>query len=231
MKIHHNQCVLSIRNYFLVILIYSYVSMFFKIFMFEKHDIYRETSKWNVNKSLYSTDFTKTQVGIYSMNIIKNRTSMLPRYNSYTNVNRSRKIVYKGQVLKNHTKVNKIQYGYQYIPKNKEEINFYTPSKIKVNPFMHTFVIHNKYLCSNNTHIIILVNSFIGNIDRRQAIRQTWGSVADGNQWPGVHIQQKINLAFVIVNTMDLIGKRIYIVKQKHTTILSRVTLMILILI
>lgn len=87
------------------------------------------------------------------------------------------------------------------VPTNDPELEkkYYVRQPTKVNPFLHNIVMKPKSICANDTYMIILVHSFHPYSDKRMAIRETWGKVAQGNaNWPNRTIEDKMNLVFVL---------------------------------
>ena len=76
-------------------------------------------------------------------------------------------------------------YTLQSLPENAEEKAYYRLRHIKVNPFNHKYLINSSKTCNEKTTIIAMVNSKPSHFDRRMAIRETWGSLAnEGSSWP-----------------------------------------------
>ena len=70
-----------------------------------------------------------------------------------------------------------------------EKSDYFRRRKSKVNEFKHRAILlpHRQPICLNNTRMIVLVNSHPAYADKRQAIRQTWGSTIqnpDKFRWP-----------------------------------------------
>jgi hypothetical protein len=84
------------------------------------------------------------------------------------------------------------------LSESKIERSFYRLKPTKVNPYIYDFLITPKDLCDKDTHMLVLIHSLHSYSDRRAAIRETWGSVAKGGQWPRKPIVSSIKLAFVL---------------------------------
>lgn len=77
------------------------------------------------------------------------------------------------------------------------EKSFYRLRKTKVNPFPYDFILKPKNLCDNHAFIVILIHSYHDHEERRQAIRETWGSIAKGSLWPQRNIDVSVRMAYV----------------------------------
>ena len=88
-----------------------------------------------------------------------------------------------------------------YDMENLTEGEYYQKRQEKVNPFNHTFTVKGDSICTNETGLIILVHSSPTHRQHRDAIRQTWGGVARGDQWPdrpNFGLNTSISLGFVL---------------------------------
>ncbi len=103
--------------------------------------------------------------------------------------------------------------GKKLVSKKKKEIEeadnpelarkYYRRRDTKVNPFLHHIVARPKTRCHPETYMIVLVHSFHPYKERREAIRSTWGSVANGSQWPNQKIKRELRLVFVLGKHKD----------------------------
>ena len=66
-----------------------------------------------------------------------------------------------------------------------------------VQRFQHSFLIPGNRICSNDTQVVLLVHSYHDFIERRQAIRQTWGGAVTSKRWPNVNMTVNVRIAFV----------------------------------
>ncbi|XP_050410725.1 beta-1,3-galactosyltransferase 5 isoform X2 [Patella vulgata] len=75
---------------------------------------------------------------------------------------------------------------------------FFTPRKSVVNPLNYNVVISGDPDCVNDPPFLtVLVLSMHSSGEYRDAIRNTWGSLARNNSWPGFNITEKIKLVFL----------------------------------
>ena len=77
-----------------------------------------------------------------------------------------------------------------------EEV-YYRKRDRKVNLFNYGYIINEQDLCSDQTEMLIVVNSYHPHSDRRSAIRKTWGSFAHDQPWPNSTVVVNIRLVFV----------------------------------
>ncbi len=78
-------------------------------------------------------------------------------------------------------------------------IAYFKPRPNKTSPFLYKFMINGTAIaCNTDTYLIVLVNSAVNHFELRNAIRQTWGSVAKGNAWPNQHLTEQIKLGFIV---------------------------------
>lgn len=83
-------------------------------------------------------------------------------------------------------------------PSTTMEREFFRKSETKVNSFRYGFVIDGSTICDNETFMGILVHTSPLNTDRREAIRNTWGSITNaGQEWPNRKITKKLRLGFI----------------------------------
>jgi len=80
---------------------------------------------------------------------------------------------------------------------------YYRKRPTKVNPYKHQLLLVPTRLCDADTVMVILVHSGTRNVDRRAAIRDTWGSAAATGRWPKDNMQKNgscagLRLAFVL---------------------------------
>ncbi|KAK2152457.1 hypothetical protein LSH36_328g03042 [Paralvinella palmiformis] len=77
------------------------------------------------------------------------------------------------------------------------EKDFYSRRLDVVNVFNVTFHITGSRICTKDTEIVLLVHSYHDFVERRQAIRDTWGGAAVRRQWPGKPFSEQVRIAFV----------------------------------
>ncbi len=85
----------------------------------------------------------------------------------------------------------------RFVPSNQKEADYFHRRKRKVNPYHYGFVINGSSICDQNTDMVVVVHSHYTFRKKRDAIRQTWGSIAKGGQWPNRIITDNIKLAFI----------------------------------
>lgn len=84
------------------------------------------------------------------------------------------------------------------VPENEEERKFYKLRTHIIHPFNYGFIINGSNICDKNTTMVILIHSHIDNIDKRRAIRKTWGALATGSPWPDRRpVNGKVKIGFV----------------------------------
>lgn len=75
---------------------------------------------------------------------------------------------------------------------------YFNPQK-KINPFIYEFNIPGLNICNRSSpYLVILIPSIPGNRRVRDAIRNSWGSVATGHIWPNATLDVKVTLAFLL---------------------------------
>lgn len=107
--------------------------------------------------------------------------------------------------LENNTKLISVFYSNASVAKNKSEEEmegiYFQKRKEVVNEFVYKYVIKpGSRTCSNGTFLVILVHSKPSYRERREAIRKTWGSVANAgkSRWPtNKEFDVQISLIFV----------------------------------
>ena len=83
-------------------------------------------------------------------------------------------------------------------PKVQEEMDQYYRKRDEiVNPYTHGYIINNDKICDESTEMLIIVHSFHPYIDRRMAIRLTWGGSTNNGVWPHRSIGGNIKLVFM----------------------------------
>ena len=93
-------------------------------------------------------------------------------------------------------------------------------------PFNYSFVQQprNNPCEEQNLFIVIVVNSGVSNIERRNAIRETWGSMATGKEtfWPKDHLPlPPIRLLFIVGQNNKMVNEKIQIEAEKYQDIVQ----------
>ena len=82
------------------------------------------------------------------------------------------------------------------------ENEYYSRRPHKVNEYRHKALLMPRVLCWQDTLMVILVHSSPTNLDRREAIRVTWGDAVRHGQWPNDRQSEstlgRLDVAFVI---------------------------------
>ena len=83
---------------------------------------------------------------------------------------------------------------------HRDEELFFKPRPSKVNTFKHKFLVDGKTLCKEDTNIVVLVHSLHSYVDRRSAIRETWGNAITSKSWSveGRSFSENITVGFVL---------------------------------
>ncbi|KAJ8318417.1 hypothetical protein KUTeg_003508 [Tegillarca granosa] len=69
----------------------------------------------------------------------------------------------------------------------------------KISPFIYKFITTGVNICNKTSpYLIILIPSIPENKNNRDAIRNSWGSVAAGTIWPNDKLDVKVKLAFLL---------------------------------
>ncbi|KAI0207182.1 UDP-GalNAc:beta-1,3-N-acetylgalactosaminyltransferase 1 [Lamellibrachia satsuma] len=85
------------------------------------------------------------------------------------------------------------------------ESAYYRRRSHKINNVNYTYLIPGDDICTNDTHLVILVHSLHNHADRRDAIRKTWGGAAVAHSWPGRNISVNVKLAFIFGVNRDVL--------------------------
>lgn len=102
------------------------------------------------------------------------------------------------------------------------ERSFYQLRETKVNPFLHDFVIAPNNFCFNDTFLVILIHSYHNHEERRQAIRETWGSVSKGSKWPRRDLNVSVRIAYVLGRHFnDSLNNRLRSEAEVHNDIIQ----------
>ena len=84
------------------------------------------------------------------------------------------------------------------------ERRFYSRDPKRINPHDFTLMLNASKLCDDNPFLIVIVPSLPSSRDRRNAIRETWGSVARTDTWPNEPLPVKVRVAFLLGRTESL---------------------------
>ena len=81
----------------------------------------------------------------------------------------------------------------------------------------------NKSICKNNPFLLILVHSYHDHVDKRMAIRETWGSVVSTGTYPGYsETFSEVILVFIVgIHTNNAKNGAIHIENEKHGDIIK----------
>ena len=85
-------------------------------------------------------------------------------------------------------------------PLTKSEDWYFKPRRSKVNLNEFKFMISGKNICkeSNRPFLLVLIMSVHSHMDMREAIRKTWGSIANTASWPLVgNVKERVKLVFL----------------------------------
>ena len=72
-----------------------------------------------------------------------------------------------------------------------------------IDRFEHRFILNDAGQCDNQTRLLIVVHSLHNYVDRRMAIRRTWGSAARVGSWPGKELPGRVRLVFMFGRHSD----------------------------
>lgn len=81
------------------------------------------------------------------------------------------------------------------------EKKFYTRHPERVNPHEFNLLNNASGVCAESPFLIVIIPSLPSSRDRRNAIRETWGSVARSGSWPNEDLKEKVNIAFLLGRT------------------------------
>ncbi|XP_046553480.1 beta-1,3-galactosyltransferase 5-like [Haliotis rubra] len=96
--------------------------------------------------------------------------------------------------------------GFTYVISNIRvfpEQDFFKPYDHKITPIDFNFRILPQYHCHGweDVDLVVMIFSVVGNRERRDAVRHTWGRVARRGSWPGVSMQGRVRLIFLFGET------------------------------
>ena len=100
------------------------------------------------------------------------------------------------------------------------EQDYYRRRQYKVNEYRHNAVLFPSGLCRPGTFMVILVHSSPTNLDRREAIRVTWGDAVLKGTWPNTSQQNnsmisRLQIAFVLgLHSDEAVNRAI---RQEHS--------------
>jgi len=107
------------------------------------------------------------------------------------------------------------------------EQEYYSRRPHKVNEYRHNSVLLPSGLCRPDTFMLILVHSSPTNLDRREAIRVTWGDAVLKRTWPNTNQQTvsmigRVSLAFVIgLHNNETVNHAIWQEHARHNDIVQ----------
>lgn len=100
--------------------------------------------------------------------------------------------------------------------------SFFSLRPAKVNPFLQNYVVKPSAICDEDTYIVILIHTYHVHADRRWAIRNTWGSVSKGGQWPHYETHDSIRLVFILgLHQDDFLNAQIQEEAETHNDIVQ----------
>ncbi|KAK6184070.1 hypothetical protein SNE40_002206 [Patella caerulea] len=75
---------------------------------------------------------------------------------------------------------------------------FFVPGQNTTFPLNYSFHLNGSHICKDqDPYLVIFVLSVHDQTAQREAVRRTWGSVANGNHWPGTTIMPLIKIVFL----------------------------------
>ena len=102
------------------------------------------------------------------------------------------------------------------------EKEYYSRRPHKVNEFRHQSVLVPDRLCQPGAFMVILVHSSPTNLDRREAIRVTWGNAVVNGTWPDGTKLSRLYLAFVLgLHADDSVNRAVREEHARHNDIIQ----------
>ncbi len=116
---------------------------------------------------------------IYVVSMSSNHTNQ----SAYKN-NLAAKFTRHNSCLSTKHKKNIVTWNKRNISIGEAESLFYRKQETKVNQFEYKLLIRGEKICSNDTGLVIVVNSHPSHVEQRLAIRSTWAGAAISQKWP-----------------------------------------------
>ncbi|GFR95937.1 beta-1,3-galactosyltransferase 1-like [Elysia marginata] len=95
-------------------------------------------------------------------------------------------------------RVNKLSFKVKPPSKLQLDDPYFSPSPLKLEGYNNSVLKQPKFVCGSSHSVHMILPSSPNDTETRNAIRETWGSVAQSLTWPGKALSMSIRLTFVL---------------------------------